>query len=99
MSEAYRVLKPGGMFCCLEFSSPQTNLINYIYNLYKKNIIPLIGEKVTKNKNAYRYLEQSIDNFPNQEIFLSNLKKICFNNVSYINLFNGIVAIHKGFKV
>ena len=69
--EAYRVLKPCGIFYCLEFSSPKSNLINSIYNNYKKNIIPWIGEKIAKNKKAYKYLEESIDMFPNQEELLS----------------------------
>ena len=62
-------------------------------------IIPLIGEQVTKNKKAYQYLEESIDQFPNQKIFLSKLNQIGFKNTSVINLFNGIVSIHTGFKI
>ena len=96
--EALRVLKPGGTFYCLEFSTPQTKLINNVYNFYKRNFIPFIGDAIANNKKAYRYLEQSIDQFPNQEIFLSHLKKVGFVNISYINLFDGIVTIHKGSK-
>ena len=64
-----------------------------------QNIIPTIGSKVTKNKEAYKYLEESISKFPNQEILSSQLNQIGFNNISVINIFNGIVAIHKGFKI
>ena len=97
--EAFRILKPGGIFYCLEFSKPKTDIINKIYNSYKKNIIPWIGEKVTKNRNAYKYLEESITFFPDQTELLNQLKKIGFFEIKYINMFNGIVTIHSGFKV
>ena len=97
--EAIRVLKPGGSFYCLEFSTPISPFINGVYNFYKSKIIPLIGERITKNKKAYKYLEESISQFPNQDILLSKLNKIGFENTSVINLFNGIVSIHKGFKI
>ena len=97
--EAIRVLKPGGSFYCLEFSTPTSPTINGIYNFYKSKIIPLIGEQVAKNKKAYKYLEESISQFPNQEILLSKLNQTGFENTSVINLFNGIVSIHKGFKI
>jgi len=96
--EAYRVLKPCGIFFCLEFSSPKSNFINSIYNNYKRNIIPWIGEKVAKNKKAYKYLEESIDMFPNQEELLIDIEKIGFIEARYFNMFNGIVSIHIGFK-
>ena len=96
--ESYRVLKPCGTFYCLEFSKPKSDFINSIYNNYKRNIIPWIGEKVAKNKKAYKYLEESIDMFPNQEELLFNIKKIGFIETRYFNMFNGIVSIHIGFK-
>ena len=99
LEESYRVLKPGGIFYCLEFSKPQSNLVNTIYNSYKKNIIPWIGNKVAKNKAAYKYLEESIDQFPAQKELLNYIKKIGFNEVRYFNMFNGIVSIHSGFKI
>ena len=99
LKEAIRVLKPGGIFYCLEFSQPNSGLINLVYKKYKKNIIPWIGKKISKNKEAYRYLEESIDIFPNQNDFLFNIKKIGFNEASYMNFFNGIVAVHRGFKI
>ena len=99
LQEAFRVLKPGGRFYCLEFSSPESHIINSIYINYKKNIIPWIGEKITKNKQAYKYLEESIDQFPNQEVLLTNIKKIGFKKAKYLNMFNGIVAVHSGFKI
>ena len=99
LSEAMRILKPGGTFFCLEFSTPQSPLVNKIFKFYKKNIIPLIGEKIANNKRAYRYLEQSISQFPHQDVLLTKLKKIGYINASYANLFNGIVCIHKATKI
>ena len=99
LTEAMRILKPGGTFFCLEFSTPQSPLVNKIYQFYKKNIIPLIGEKIANNKRAYRYLEQSISQFPHQDVLLTNLKKLGYINPSYTNLFDGIVCIHKATKI
>jgi ubiquinone/menaquinone biosynthesis methyltransferase len=99
LQEARRVLKPGGSFYCLEFSTPVSPFINGIYNFYKSKIIPLIGEQVANNKEAYKYLEESISEFPNQNILLSKINQIGFENTSVINFFNGIVSIHKGFKI
>ena len=99
LNEAIRVLKPGGIFYCLEFSKPKSSLVNSIYNVYKSEIIPFIGERITKNKKAYQYLEESISRFPNQRVLLSKLKKRGFENTSVLNLFNGIVSIHKCFKI
>ena len=99
LNEVKRVLKPGGSFYCLEFSTPQSILINKIYSGYKNKIIPLIGKKIAKNKRAYEYLEQSIDKFPDQEILINILEKNGFQNCCYNNLFDGIVSIHQGYKI
>ncbi len=99
LKEAYRILKPGGVFYCLEFSSPESSLIKQLYNQYKKNVIPWIGLNVAKNKEAYKYLEESIDQFPNQKKLISFLNKIGFMNPYYLNIFNGIVAIHIAYKI
>ena len=99
LKEAFRVLKPGGVFYCLEFSKPENQIINFIYKNYKKNIIPWIGEKITKNKYAYKYLEESIDLFPNQNSLLKNITDKGFVGGKYINFFNGIVAIHIAYKI
>jgi len=97
--ESLRILKPGGIFYCLEFSAPTSSVINKIYSKYKNKIIPIIGEKVANNKNAYKYLEESISQFPNQKILLDKMNNVGFEKTSYINLFNGIVSIHTGFKI
>ena len=99
LRESFMVLKPGGKFYCLEFSSPTSSVINKIYSKYKNKIVPFIGEKVAKNKNAYKYLEESISQFPNQKILLDKINNVGFEKTSYINLFDGIVSIHIGFKI
>ena len=99
LEEALRVLKPGGIFYCLEFSKPESLVIDSLYKNYKKYIIPLIGEKITKNRKAYKYLEESIDQFPTQEELLTVISKIGFQKTRYLNMFNGIIAVHSGFKI
>ena len=99
IKEAYRVLKPGGKYCCLEFSTPKSSLISSSYKIYKSKILPLLGEIVAKDKNAYKYLSESIDLFPSQEELSNVLVNCGFEKVKSINLFNGIVAIHTGYKI
>ena len=99
IKEAYRVLKPGGKYCCLEFSTPKSSLISSSYKIYKSKILPLLGEIVAKDKIAYKYLSESIDLFPSQEELSKNLLDCGFTKVKTINLFNGIVAIHTGYKL
>ena len=96
LNEALRILKPGGTFYCLEFSSPKSSLINSIYKSYKKNIIPWIGKKIAENEEAYQYLQESIDQFPSQEELLT---QIGFYRTKYLNMFNGIVSVHIGYKI
>ena len=98
INEAYRVLKPGGKYCCLEFSQPQTSLVSKSYKIYKSRILPILGDIVANNKNAYKYLSESIDLFPNQKQLIEILSLSGFVNVHSINLFNGIVSIHIGYK-
>jgi len=99
IKEAYRVLKPGGKYCCLEFSTPKSSLVSSSYKIYKSKILPLLGEIVAEDKNAYKYLSESIDLFPSQEELSKNLGDCGFTKVETINLFNGIVAIHTGYKL
>ena len=99
VKEAYRVLKPGGKYCCLEFSTPKSSLVSSSYKIYKSRILPLLGEIVAKDKNAYNYLSESIDLFPSQEELSKILSDCGFTKVETINLFNGIVAIHTGYKL
>ena len=98
LSEAYRVLKPGGHYLCLEFSKIQNSNLNFIYKNYSK-LIPLIGKLVVGQKDPYEYLVKSIDEFINQEDLIDLMKKNKFVNCSYRNLSGGIVAIHSGWKI
>ncbi|PPR47546.1 MAG: Ubiquinone/menaquinone biosynthesis C-methyltransferase UbiE [Alphaproteobacteria bacterium MarineAlpha5_Bin9] len=98
LDEALRVLKPNGIFYCLEFSSPKLKSLSKFYDFYKSKIIPKIGKYIAKNEDAYNYLDQSISMFPNQELLKAILIKKGFNNVSNINFFNGIVSLHIGYK-
>jgi demethylmenaquinone methyltransferase / 2-methoxy-6-polyprenyl-1,4-benzoquinol methylase len=98
LSEAYRVLKPGGRYLCLEFSKIQNPNLNFIYKNYSK-IIPLIGKAVIGQKKPYDYLVKSIEKFINQEDLIHLMKKNKFENCNYRNLSGGIVAIHSGWKI
>ena len=98
ISEAYRVLKPGGRYLCLEFSKIQNSNLEFIYKNYSK-IIPLIGKAIVGKKEPYEYLVKSIENFINQEELIELMKKNKFENCTYKNLSGGIVAIHSGWKI
>ena len=97
LSEAYRVLKPGGRFLCLEFSKIQNSSLDFVYKNYSK-LIPLIGSFVVGQKEPYEYLVKSIENFVNQEELISMMHKNNFKKNSYRNLSGGIVSIHSGWK-
>ena len=99
IEEALRVLKPGGIYYCLEFSSSNSIIISQLYKKYKTRVLPLIGKLIAGNKNAYKYLSESIDLFPNQKELKLILEEVGFVDVSYIDLFDGIVSIHKGYKI
>ena len=98
LSEAYRVLKPGGRFLCLEFSKIQNSNLDFVYKNYSK-LIPLIGSFVVGEKEPYEYLIKSIKNFVNQEELISLMKKNNFKKCFYRNLSGGIVSIHSGWKI
>ena len=98
LSEAYRVLKPGGRYLCLEFAKIQNSNLDFIYKNYSK-LIPLIGKIVAGQKEPYDYLIRSIEEFINQEELVDLMKKNEFKNCTYRNLSGGIVAIHSGWKI
>ena len=98
LKEAYRVLKPGGRYLCLEFSKIQNSSLNFLYKNYSK-IIPSIGKIVVGESEPYDYLVKSIEEFLSQEELLDLLKKNNFKECSYRNLSGGIVSIHSGWKI
>ena len=98
LSEAYRVLKPGGRFICLEFSKIQNSNLNFIYKNYSK-LIPTIGKFIVGKKEPYEYLIESIENFINQDQLIDLMTKKNFKKCTYRNLSGGIVSIHSGWKI
>ena len=96
--EAFRVLKPGGQYYCLEFSKPSSFFVSNIYSYYKSNLIPTFGKIFSNNRGAYNYLNESIDMFPNQEDLKKRMESVGFKSAKFTNLFDGIVSIHTGFK-
>ncbi len=98
IAEAYRVLKPGGRYLCLEFSKIQNPNLNFIYKKYSK-FIPSIGKYVVGEVEPYEYLIESIENFINQDELIHLMKKNGFQKCTYRNLSGGIVSIHSGWKI
>ncbi|KAG5312967.1 COQ5 protein, partial [Pseudoatta argentina] len=99
LSEAYRVLQPGGRFLCLEFSHIDNKPLQWLYDQYSFQIIPVMGELIVGQWKAYQYLVESIRRFPKQEDFKNMIEFAGFRNVTYQNLTFGVVAIHSGFKL
>jgi 2-methoxy-6-polyprenyl-1,4-benzoquinol methylase len=107
LREAFRVLKPGGLFACLEFSKVQNRLFDAVYKRWSFGAIPLIGQIVAGDRDSYQYLVESIDRFPTQQQFRDMIKDAGFlipgvmpdgRNQGWENLSDGIAAIHKGIK-
>ncbi len=98
LKEAYRVLKPGGRYFCLEFSKIQNSNLNFLYKNYSK-LIPIIGKLVVGKDDPYKYLTKSIENFVNQDELIDLMKKNKFDKCRYRNLSGGIVSIHSGWKI
>ncbi|MDX2072952.1 MAG: bifunctional demethylmenaquinone methyltransferase/2-methoxy-6-polyprenyl-1,4-benzoquinol methylase UbiE [Alphaproteobacteria bacterium] len=99
LAEAYRVLKIGGKFLCLEFSHIPNEVLAKIYDSYSFNIIPWIGQQITQDRASYQYLVESIRKFPDQETFAKMIKVAGFGNVNYRNMTGGVVALHTGRKL
>ncbi|MEM7193244.1 MAG: bifunctional demethylmenaquinone methyltransferase/2-methoxy-6-polyprenyl-1,4-benzoquinol methylase UbiE [Pseudomonadota bacterium] len=99
LKEAYRVLKPGSRFLCLEFSNVEMPLLDRIYDSYSFNAIPALGRFVAGDEASYRYLVESIRRFPDQESFAQMIREAGFDRVSYRNLTGGIAAIHSGWRL
>lgn len=101
LQEAYRVLKPGGKFICLEFApmNYQNKIFTKLYDLYSFNIIPKMGKLIAEDEESYRYLVESIRQFPNQSQFKNEIEDVGFANTSFCNMSYGIAALYLGYKI
>ncbi|RMD39486.1 hypothetical protein DV735_g5642, partial [Chaetothyriales sp. CBS 134920] len=100
LREAFRVLKPGGVFACLEFSRVENSVLNTIYKQWSFGAIPLIGQLIASDRDSYQYLVESIEQFPPQEEFKAMIEAAGFITPGrgYENLTGGIASIHRGIK-
>jgi len=98
LAEAFRVLKPGGRFLCLEFSKVDNPMLQRLYDLWSFNAIPAIGQAIANDRAAYEYLVESIRRFPPQKAFASMIETAGFKQVKWRDLSGGIVAMHSGWK-
>jgi len=98
LEEAFRVLKPGGRFLCLEFSQVAIPGLDKIYEAYSFNVIPMVGKIVAGDGEPYRYLVESIQKFPRADAFEGMIRKAGFRRTGYERLTGGVVAIHSGWK-
>ncbi len=99
LREAHRVLKPGGRFLCLEFSSVDMPGLDKLYDLYSFKLMPLLGEVIGGNRDAYQYLAESIRRFPDQNKFAQMIRDAGFAQVTFRNQLAGIAAIHSGWRI
>ncbi len=99
LKEAYRVLKPGSRFLCLEFSTVTVPGLDKLYDLFSFNVIPQLGRMVTGDAESYRYLVESIRQFPRPEAFAQMIRDAGFSRVKYDIMSGGIVALHSGWRL
>ena len=99
LREAHRVVRPGGRFLCLEFSSVTVPLLDSLYDLYSFQVIPPLGHVIAGDWHSYQYLVESIRQFPDQQTFAHLIREAGWRFVNYENLTGGIAAIHSGFKL
>ena len=99
LAEAYRVLKHGGRFLCLEFSTVEVPGLDKLYDLFSFNVIPQLGRAVTGDAESYRYLVESIRQFPRPNAFAEMISAAGFSRVSWQTLSGGIVALHSGWRL
>jgi ubiquinone/menaquinone biosynthesis methyltransferase len=98
LRDAYRVLKPGGRFMCLEFSHVTNVPLAKLYDLYSFNVIPQLGQMVANDRDSYQYLVESIRKFCTQEELVKRMEVGGFEEVKFTNMSGGIVAVHEGWK-
>jgi demethylmenaquinone methyltransferase/2-methoxy-6-polyprenyl-1,4-benzoquinol methylase len=99
LGEIFRVLKTGGHFVCLEFSSVDIPGLDRLYDLYSFNVIPAVGRAVTGDAEAYRYLVESIRRFPKPTVFADMIRAAGFRRVSFSPMTGGVVALHSGWRL
>jgi len=99
LAEMHRVLRIGGRFLCLEFSSVDVPGLDRLYDLYSFNLIPPMGRVVTGDAEAYRYLVESIRKFPKPAVFADMMRAAGFRRVSFTPLTGGVVALHSGWRL
>jgi demethylmenaquinone methyltransferase/2-methoxy-6-polyprenyl-1,4-benzoquinol methylase len=99
LSEAYRVLKPGGRIMVLEFSQLPNPSLQWAYDKYSFNVIPAMGQIVAGDRDSYQYLVESIRKFPDQQAFATMIRQAGFSQVKYRNLTMGVAALHSGWKI
>jgi demethylmenaquinone methyltransferase/2-methoxy-6-polyprenyl-1,4-benzoquinol methylase len=99
LREAHRVLKRGGRFYCLEFSTSEWPGFGELYDRYSQHLIPRIGKAVAKDEESYRYLVESIRRFPRMETFKAMIGEAGFKSTSVEPILGGLVAIHGGWKI
>ncbi|RWR08265.1 bifunctional demethylmenaquinone methyltransferase/2-methoxy-6-polyprenyl-1,4-benzoquinol methylase UbiE [Paenirhodobacter populi] len=99
LREAYRVLRPGGRLMVLEFSQIPNDMLQWLYDRYSFNVIPVMGQIVANDRDSYQYLVESIRKFPDQETFAGMIRDAGFEQVKYRNLSLGIAALHSGWKI
>lgn len=99
LSEARRVLKPGGRFLCLEFSRVALPLLEKAYDTYSFQVLPWLGDKIANDREAYQYLAESIRQFPDQQRFEQMISDAGLSRTSYRNLSGGIAALHSAWRI
>ena len=99
LNEAFRVLRPGGRLMVLEFSQIPNPAMQWAYDRYSFNLIPLMGQLIANDRDSYQYLVESIRKFPDQDMFLNMVRSAGFENAKYRNLTAGIACLHSGWKI
>ncbi len=99
LREAYRVLRPGGRLMVLEFSRIPNDLMQWAYDRYSFNVIPVMGQVVAGDRESYQYLVESIRKFPDQDSFAGMIRAAGFGQVKYRNLTMGVACLHSGWKL
>ncbi len=99
LREAYRVLKPGGRYFCLEFSKVTSAPVARIYDTYSERALPFFGRIIARDADSYRYLHESIRRFPPQRELAERMRNVGFSHVTWRNMTFGVVALHSGWRI